>query len=309
LKTLESALSPIAKVLVPLGAKGKNKGTLPPVFSRNVVTIVSLKTVTTRFLPVSHEGFSNETYVDKVDLLGTKRAEFIARKQKGIERRAHMSLFREMLEAKGLKWEQAFEDKFGRPCIIPGSLCVTCWNCSLFGALEAGKGGTFARVRYFDTWTFQSADDCVASATSEEGLGIGNTVSEDLAQARGADSYHLYEYVKAGSTFPVITVLESPTALDVAGIIMAIQRADVHGYGKYSANHGKFRTEFVAVAAGMPRFSVLDLLEAGDPSEVRAKIASHSLDFETDNVVIGHEKITALGNALPGLFDEYWSQL
>lgn len=36
--------------------------------------------------------------------------------------------------------------------------------------------------------------------------------------------------------------------------------ADQHGYGKYSANHGKFTTDFVAVSTGYPLFSVLDML-------------------------------------------------
>src|SRR5215208_6617731 len=69
------------------------------IYTRQIVTVVGVKTTTSRFLPVSHAGYSNETYTDKLDLLGKTRAEFIGRKLKGTERRAHMTLFREMAEA------------------------------------------------------------------------------------------------------------------------------------------------------------------------------------------------------------------
>jgi len=308
MEILQNVLQPIEKVLIP-EKKKKDERVLPPVFNRGVVTIVGIKTVTTRFIPVSHEGFSNETYVDKIDLLGKKRAEFISRKLKGIERRAHMSLFREMVEENNGVWKDEFESKFGKPCTIPAPLCVTCWNCSLFGALEAGKGGTFSRIRYFDTWSLQSADECIASTTSEEGLGIGNTVNENLKEERGSESYHLYEYVKAGTKFPFITIIESPTALDITGYLAAVQRADVHGYGKYSANHGKFQTEFIAVAEGMPEFSILDLLENNTEEEIKNKINTGKYKFESNSVITDNEEIKSIKNKLPELFKEYWNSL
>lgn len=95
-------------------------------------------------------------------------------------------------------------------------------------------------------------------------MGIGNQVYEDVNKGRGAETYHLYEYVKAGTRFPFITIIESPTLLDVAGYLHTVRRADEHGYGKYSANHGKFDTEFLVVATGYPRFSVLDMLKWAD---------------------------------------------
>jgi CRISPR type I-D-associated protein Csc2 len=312
-ETLNNILQPIEKVLIPRKKKNKKgkivENILPPVFNRGIVTLVGIKTVTTRFIPVSHEGFSNETYVDKIDLLGKKRAEFISRKLKGIERRAHMSLFREMVEKNGDKWENEFENKFGKPCTIPAPLCVTCWNCSLFGALEAGKGGTFSRIRYFDTWSLQSADECIASTTSEEGLGIGNTVNEELNKERGSESYHLYEYVKTGTKFPFITIIESPTLLDIAGYLAAVKRADVHGYGKYSANHGKFQSEFIAVAEGMPEFSILDLLENDSDGDIKNKVTSGEYKFESDSVITDNEKINLIKDKLPNLFKEYWNYL
>jgi len=287
----------------------KKVKTLPPVMKRNVITIVGLKRTAGRFLPVSHEGYSNETYVDKVELLGEERAEFIARKLKGIERRAHMSLFRELMEAhhENTTWQESFTELYNKACTIPSGLCVTCWNCSLFGALEAGKGGTFARVRYFDTWSLEATSQCVASLQSTEGMGIGNTVDEDIKKERGADSYHLYEYVKAGTHFPFITIIESPTALDLAGYIQAVRKADLHGYGKYNANHGKFETEFLAVAPGMPRFSILTMLEmAGGAKGIREGIKNRSLRFDAEeSVVLGHEEIVALGDALKVEFDNY----
>jgi hypothetical protein len=239
-----------------------------PSWTKQAVTIVGVKTVTNRFLPVSHEGYSNETYVDKVDLLGRTRAEFIGRKMKGIERRMHMALFRELAEQQsGLDWLAFWKAKFGADsgATIPDKLCLADWNTALFGGLDAGNMAVFSRIRYFDTFSVQDTADCVGSAENEE-MGIGNQVYEDLSQARGSETYHLYEYVKAGTKFPFITMIEAPTLLDVAAMIQAIRRADNHGYGKYSANHGKFNTEFLMVATGYPRFSVLDMLEAAEQS-------------------------------------------
>lgn len=254
-------------------------------YTRKVVTVVGVKTAVSRFLPVSHPGYSNETYVDKVELSGKTRAEFIGRKLKGIERRAHMALFRKMVEDWQLKqkkeeledksteemntemvlftpdWQEFFVQKFNRACIIPDGLCIACWNCSLFGGLEAGRGAAFSRIRYFDTFSIEDAVECIQTDDSPEQMAIGNTVGEDLSVERGEASFHRYEYVKAGTRFPVITLIESPTLLDVAGYLSAVKLADQHGYGKYSANHGKFKTDFLAVSTGYPLFSVLDMLE------------------------------------------------
>jgi len=251
-------LSPL-ETLVPREIKGKKIA--QAIYTRQVVTIVGIKTTASRFLPVSHAGYSNETYVDKLDLLGKTRAEFIGRKLKGIERRAHMALFRELVEAKSeMGWKEFFAAKFGRECMIPDRLCIACWNCSLFGGMEAGKGGTFSRIRYFDSFSVEDAAECIQTDDSPEQMAIGNTVGEDLSEERGEASFHRYEYVKAGTRFPFITIIESPTLLDVAGYLTAVKLADQHGYGKYSANHGKFDTEFLAVSTGYPLFSVLDML-------------------------------------------------
>ncbi len=249
--------------LVP--TKIEKKTVLPPHYTLRVATIVGIKTTVGRFMPVSHEGETNESYVDKVDLLGAQRAEFIARKLKGIERRMHMRLFRELAEKHTDKtWKDAFKGWFGRVCEIPDSQCTRCWNDSLFGSLttkRGSRGATFSRVRYFDTYSLEDTGQCVAQLGSEEGMGIGNTVGEDLSKERGEASYYLYEYVKPGTHFPFITIIEGPTLLDVAGLLNAITLADTHGYGKYSANTGKFQTEILAVSSGVPRFSVLDMLE------------------------------------------------
>jgi CRISPR type I-D-associated protein Csc2 len=243
-------------------SKGKvTKFIAHPSYTRQVVTVVGVKRTASRFLPVSHPGYSNETYVDKLDLLGKTRAEFIARKLKGIERRAHMAMFREMVEAETNNgWERFFAEKFLKSCSIPDQLCIACWNCSLFGGLEAGRGATFSRIRYFDTFSVEDAAECVQTDDSPEQMAIGNTVGEDLSVERGEASFHRYEYVKAGTRFPFITIIESPTLLDVVGYLAAVKLADQHGYGKYSANHGKFETKFLAVSTGYPLFSVLDLL-------------------------------------------------
>jgi len=251
------------------------------IYTRQVVTIVGMKTTASRFLPVSHAGYSNETYVDKLDdLLGKPRAEFIGRKLKGIERRAHMTLFRELVEAeiKG-DWQTFFADKFGGECTIPDELCVACWNCSLFGGMQAGAGGTFSRIRYFDTFSVEDATECIQTDDSPEQMAIGNTVGEDLSIPRGEASFHRYEYVKAGTHFPFITIIESPTLLDVAGYLTAVKLADQHGYGKYSANHGKFETQFLAVSTGYPLFSVLNMLTWLEQKELIT--SANKLRFET----------------------------
>jgi hypothetical protein len=221
-----------------------------------------------------------------------------------------MSLFRGLIEGKlEEEWKSAFEKLFGRACTIPSGLCVTCWNCSLFGALEVGKGGTFARIRYFDTWSVESADDCIASSQVEGGMGIGNTVNEDLREDRDSASYHLYEYVKPGTHFPFITIIESPTALDVAGYIQAVRMADLHGYGKYNANHGKFETTFLAVAPGMPRFSLLTLLEKANGKAYSVEEGFTTGEFQFDapegSVIKGHESILTLGDELTTEFEKY----
>jgi hypothetical protein len=292
----------------------------PAIFTRQVVTIAGVKTVQGRFLPVSHEGHSNETYVDKVDLLGKVRAEFIGRKLKGTERRAHMTLFREMVENhNGDGWRSFFSENFGGQCTIPDQLCIACWNCSLFGGLDArGQAATFSRIRYFDTFSVEDALDCVASADSDE-MGIGNQVYEDLsretetgeAQRRGRESYHLYEYVKAGTRFPFITIIESPTLLDVAGYLHAVRRADAHGYGKYSANHGKFDTQFLVVANGYPRFSVLDMLGWAEAGKLAQHFTEGAIAFDalTEPLAFFGKEIEKLAGQLREAFDGYLATL
>jgi CRISPR type I-D-associated protein Csc2 len=300
--------------------RDRRKRNLPPHMTNRVVSIVGMKTTQSRFLPVSHEGESNETYVDKVELEGKVRAEFIARKMKGTERRAAMRVFRELTEGyTGNGWQDAFNGWFGtkQPCRIPNALCTLCWNDSLFGSLEAGRGATFARVRYFDTFSLEDAADCIASTGSEEGLAIGNTVDEDLSLDRGSASLHYYEYVKPGTHFPFITIIESPTLLDVSGILSAIPAADSRGYGKYSANSGKFSTEILAVSTGLPKFSVLDMLEWADTDggsfAVRDRLtASLEGRFENhvrDAVTLDSLTAQALKAEMRTEFEKYASRL
>lgn len=319
-----------------IGTGADAKTIAQAIYKRQIATIVGVKTTTGRFLPVSHAGYSNETYVDKLDLLGKARAEFIGRKLKGTERRAHMTLFREMVESSQLElfqrkaeelkdrpedeqtelkafttdWQSFFSNKFRKECKIPDSLCIACWNCSLFGGLEAGKGATFSRIRYFDTFSVEDAVECIQTDDSPEQMAIGNTVGEDLSVERGEASFHRYEYVKAGTRFPFITIIESATLLDVAGYIAAVKQADQHGYGKYSANHGKFKTEFLAVSTGYPLFSVLDMLgwlEQGD-----LKTPQDILKFETavsQPISVYGSEIAEIQKQLEEQFKDYISSL
>lgn len=295
------------QTLTPREVKGKKIA--QAIYTRRIVTVVGVKTTASRFLPVSHAGYSNETYVDKLDLLGKIRAEFIGRKLKGIERRAHMTLFREMTETDAKKgWGEFFTDKFGKDCTIPDKLCIACWNCSLFGGLEAGKGATFSRIRYFDTFSVEDAAECIQTDDSPEQMAIGNTVGEDLSVERGEASFHRYEYVKAGTRFPFITIIESPTLLDVAGYLVAVKLADQHGYGKYSANHGKFQTEFKAVSTGYPLFSVLNMLAWLENSN----LSDEQLKFEAavgDVVTLRGDEIARIQGQLGDAFRGYVTAL
>lgn len=312
MNTIESFIEQTATVDALVPRVVNKRRVAQPILTRRVVTIAGIKTVKTRFLPVSHEGYGNESYVDKLELLGKTRAEFISRKLKGIERRAHMNLFREMVERQsGNGWQQFFTAKFDKPCTILDALCIACWNCSLFGGLEAGKGATFSRIRYFDTYSIEAAEDCIAMEGSEEGMGIGNQVYEDVNQARGAETYHLYEYVKAGTRFPFITLIESPTLLDVAGYLHAVRRADEHGYGKYSANHGKFDTRFLVVATGYPRFSVLDMLRWADEGTLENRFVNRELRFDDLNgsIALFGDEIETLADKLTEAFDGYFRAL
>jgi len=304
----KSQLTPVASLIPRID---KKRHVAQPCYTRRVVTIAGIKTVKTRFLPVSHEGQGIETYVDKLELLERNRAEFISRKLKGIERRAHMSLFRELVEQKGQGWQDYFKVKFDKDCTIPDGLCIACWNCSLFGGLEAGKGATFSRARYFDTYSVEDIGDCVAMEGSEEGMGIGNQVYEYVNKSRGSETYHLYEYVKAGTRFPFITIIESPTLLDVAGYIHAVRRADEHGYGKYSANHGKFDTEFLAVATGYPRFSVLDMLKWAEAGTLKGFFDNRAVKFDDLNgsIALFGKEIEEISGRLQDAFDEYYEAL
>jgi hypothetical protein len=302
----------IEDVLEPREERGKKVA--KPIYTRQVATIVGVKTAKSRFLPVSHEGHGIESYIDKVELLGKTRAEFIARKLKGIERRAHMTLFRELVEERtNDDWQGFFTARFGKECVVPDGLCIACWNCSLFGGLEAGRGATFSRVRYFDTYSADDVVECVAMLESEEGMGIGNVIFEDINKPRTAETYHLYEYVKAGTCFPFITIIESPTLLDVAGYLWAVRRADEHGYGKYSANHGKFDTQFLAVSTGYPRFSVLNMLEWMEAGQLEDRFQANDPQVTFDST---REVVTLYGDEIEGIaarlheeFDAYLAVL
>jgi len=127
---------------------------------------------------------------------------------------------------------------------------------------------------------------------------------------RGEASFHRYEYVKAGTRFPFITIIESPTLLDVAGYLASIKLADQHGYGKYSANHGKFETQFLAVSTGYPLFSVLDMLtwlENGELIDPSAKLRFEGAVGEP--VSIFGADIDAVQKTLDKQFEAYLNAL
>ena len=315
LHQFQEQLAPVDTLVPrPLGLGKNARRVVSPNWTKQVVTVVGVKTAISRFLPVSHEGHSNETYVDKVENLGERsRAEFLTRKMKGIERRMHIALFRELATTIDNDWKQFFQTHFNETiCVIPDGLCVACWNCSLFGALDTqGQMATFTRIRYFDSYSLEAVEDCVGSMDNEE-MGIGNQVYEDLTadkegkrRGRGSETYHLYEYVKAGTRFPFITIIESPTALDVASMLHVIRRADLHGYGKYNANHGKFSTEFLAMATGYPRFSVLNMLADMEAGKEMNLIFDGLAGGHSPVVLEGKEDIEELAGTLESEFEQY----
>jgi CRISPR type I-D-associated protein Csc2 len=333
LDVFKAQLAPVDLLIPgPDTERDRKKRDLPPHMTNRMVSIVGVKTAQSRFLAVSHEGESNETYVDKVELMGKVRAEFIARKMKGTERRAAMRLFRQLAEEHSREtnanegWEEIFNRWFGttQPCRIPNALCTRCWNDSLFGSLRTGdgarredRGAAFARVRYFDTYSLQDAAECIASTSSEEGMAIGNTVDEDLKYDRGSASLHYYEYIKAGTNFPFITVIESPTLLDVSGILNAVSAADLRGYGKYSANSGKFATEILAVSTGLPKFSVLDMLRWADTNggvpaiqdRLSASLENSFEDHVREAVTLDSTTAEGLKADVTAAFNEYATRL
>lgn len=260
----------------------RNPHDYSPRFTGRVATVIGLRTTTTRFVPKSHEGFSNEAYVDKEWILGEKRAAFTARKQKATERRSHMRLLRQYADAgsavagrldKNGKFEteaKAIKLDVAEPwrCEIPHELCLRCPNCTLFGGLRPGtQFALLARARYQDSFSLEPTRLCVANEESDagdmgiDGMAIGNTQMERLEAKRSSSSFFYYEYVRPGAHFPFVLTLLDPSILDVAGILTAIEFAAMTGYGSYSSNQGKFRTHVLALGTGMPRFSVLDMLE------------------------------------------------
>lgn len=287
-----------------------------------VITIVGMKRTTSNFLPVSHEGEGNETYVDNIEnLLGEDdgvRAEFIARKQEGIERRGHLNVIRKKIKEYAKKidgaemdelntlWNKYFDED---ECIIPGDLCIKCPNCSLFGGWDNSSGDkTFSRVRSFDTYSIQTDEDCIVTDESVQGMKIGNQVAEDNSDA-GSANFHYYETVKPGVYFPFIVMIERATLFDVASYLKAIRWADNHGYGKYSARNGKFTTDIWAVANGHPKFSILDILEkANEVDEIKLDNYKELLKFE-GRTIYDNDKIEELENKFEEEFEKYFEAL
>ncbi|MCP4417054.1 MAG: type I-D CRISPR-associated protein Csc2, partial [Chloroflexi bacterium] len=103
---------------------------------------------------------------------------------------------------------------------------------------------------------------------------------------------------------PFMTLIESPTLLDVASMLHTIRRSDSHGYGKYSANHGKFSTSFLAVAIGYPRFSVLDMLRQANNGK---NLLPENPQFDSlqESVVLQGNDIEDLANKLSEAFTAY----
>ena len=116
--------------------------------------------------------------------------------------------------------------------------------------MDAGKAATFSRTRYIDSYSVEDTDGASRGWAATTGMAIGNTIDEDPNKKRGDASFYQYEYVMPGTHFPFITVIKNPTLLDIAGLLQAIDAADEQGYGKYSANNGKFSTEILAVSTG-----------------------------------------------------------
>lgn len=265
-------------------------------FSGRAVTLAGIMTSLSRFVPKSHEGFSNEAYVDKEWILGYKRVAFTARKLKASQRRAHIRLMREHLsanrsltgnaDAKGKFETSGKEIATGKQqswtCELPDKLCLRCPNCTLYGGLRPGSQfALLSRARFQDSFSFEPTVACVANDESNtgdmgiDGMGIGNTQFETLTSTRSSSSFFYYEYVRPGTHFPFVLTILDPDVLDVSGTLAAMALADSTGYGSYASNQGKFQTTVLAMALGLPRFSALDMITwsgCDDPEQARKRL-------------------------------------
>lgn len=220
-----------------------------------ILTVIGIRTLTTRAIFQSHDNIGNETIVDKETINGVKRAVFTSRKQKAVERRAHIRLFR--------KFNPQYWSKAGiNDCIVPEALCRACPNCTLFGSMVPGRDIALAsRIRYCDSFSIEPVEQCVATGVGddgESGMAVGNMITSELV----SQTLFYYEYIRPGTRFPFVTVILDPDPLDIAGFFAAHKLANSIGFGTYSTNHGKFKTDFLAIGFGMPNVTPLDLAES-----------------------------------------------
>ena len=113
---------------------------------------------------------------------------------------------------------------------------------------------------------------------------------------------------KLAHVFHSLLIIESPTLLDVVGYLTSVKLADQHGYGKYSANNGKFKTEFLAMATGYPIFSVLDMLEWEWGEGNNLSTLTENLKFENvtnEPLVLLDDEIAVLQTQLDEAFNAY----
>ena len=62
---------------------------------------------------------------------------------------------------------------------------------------EAGRGATFSRIRYFDTFSVEDAVQCIQNRRLTGTNGNWQYRWRRLSIERGEASFHRYEYVKA----------------------------------------------------------------------------------------------------------------
>lgn len=245
-----------------------------------------------------------EFTLDKVEIEGVNRVEFLPTKQKAVERRAHMQIMR----------EKGFEG-----CTIPNNLCVKCMNCSLFGAVntdgvtvkvrvttrsgqEKTEDVTYSlksRILYSSSYSKQPADRIIDLKTH-------NAVDE-LTLETGQALFEV-EYVKEGAIFPSVVIIRDPTIYDFVLYVKALNLSQVLGYGAKTSHFGRFKNEIRAIIFSN-KFVVtpLDLIQEKEVPEGNdsylnpTDLVKEALNFELTEEIIGNWNKDVLGAITDGL--------
>jgi CRISPR type I-D-associated protein Csc2 len=151
-----------------------------------------------------------EFILDRIEIGGKERIEFLPTKQKAVERRTHMGYLR----------STGYNE-----CVIPNQLCMKCINCGLFGAVQAERGreGRFnlkSRILYSSAYSLQDADKITETKTQ--------TAVDEVTQSTEQALFEI-EYVIPGAIFPSIVVIRDPTYYDFLTYLKTLSQPTRYG--------------------------------------------------------------------------------